>query len=112
MAQLTLTEVFGAGATKSGTAVTIDFNDLEAATGLNDASTATPSQLGGALMRYWSLQSTWTTDPDKGIAPGLTQTKQVVTTRGSTAVTQISRPITINCYENDNQATFDPDNII
>jgi hypothetical protein len=112
MPQATLTEIFGSGATRTAGAVTIDFETLETTTGLDDATTATPSQLGGALLRYWSLQTAWGTDKDKGIAPGLAQTKQVITNRGGETVAQIARPITINCYEADNNATFDPDNIL
>lgn len=109
---ITQTQAFGDSSTFVAGVLTVNFNDLETSTGLDDATLATPSQQIATLLRYWQLKSEWTADATAGVAPGLTQSKQVVTLRGTTAVTQISRPITINCYENDNQAVFDPDNII
>jgi hypothetical protein len=109
---ITQTQAFGGGSTFINGVLTVDFNDLESVTGLDDATLASPSQQIATLLRYWQLKSEWSSDATAGIAPGLNQSKQVVTLRGTTAVTQISRPITINCYENDNQATFDPDNVI
>jgi hypothetical protein len=109
---ITQIQAFGANSTFVNGILTINFNDLETSTGLDDANLASPSQQIATLLRYWQLQTDWSSNATAGVAPGLTQSKQVVTLRGTTAVTQISRPITINCYENDNQAVFDPDNVI
>jgi hypothetical protein len=109
---ITQIQAFGASSTFVDGVLTVDFNDLESVTGLDDATLATPSQQIATLLRYWQLQTDWSSDATAGVAPGLNQSKQVVTLRGTTSVTQISRPITINCYENDNQAVFDPDNVI
>lgn len=109
MASITLIEAFGANATRTGDQVTIDFGDFPE---LTTPATATPSQLISALLQYWNGQTAWSDDKLKGIAPGFANTKQIVTTRGTDTVSQISRPITINVYETDNQTTFDPDNTI
>ena len=114
MPSITLTEAFGAGATRSSASVTINFSsaDFTGTNGLTSPATATPSQLIAALLQLWNSKTDWTNDSTKGIGPGFAQTKQQVTTRGTTSVNQLARPITINIYENDNQTTFDPDNTI
>ena len=108
-----LNELFGVSATQAGATVTIDFTDFQSATGLDDATTATPSQLAAAYL-VWLRDTTKpkTNDKTAGVAADDFQPEKTFVSRGDTdPVSQIVTPVTINLYSTDN-TTFDPDNVI
>ena len=109
MAQ-SLTDLFGASATQTGSTITIEFADFS---DLDDPTTATPSQLCAAYL-LWLRETSKNAVNDKeaGIAADEFQPEKSFVQRGETEpVSQIAIPIQINLYAPDTTA-FDPDSVI
>lgn len=112
MAQ-TLTDLFGASATQTGSQITLDFSDFASASGLDDPTTASPTKLLAAYL-IWLRDATQPAANDKtaGIAADEFQPDKSFVSRGETEPeSQISIPVTFNLYALDN-TQFDADNVI
>jgi hypothetical protein len=105
MAEPTLVEIFGAGATQSATAITILKADLP---GLTASATNTAESLfAGILLKAESNLTTAArdTNPDRSIA--IEQGFDQVAYRGTTAYYQSARTITLQKINT--SASIDPD---
>lgn len=109
MAQ-SLTDLFGASATQTGTTVTIDFANF---TALDDPANASPTQLCAAYLLWLrEMTSAATDDKTAGIAADDFQPDKQFVQRGTeNPEPQIAIPITINLYAPDN-TSFDPDDVL
>lgn len=107
MAAQTITELFGSGASLTGTTLTIDV--ATSFTKLNDPAPSA-SQIAAALLDYWITATAGKEDDDtaKIVASTFQPTKAFVTRNN---VFQIEQGFTINTYIADNTAAFDPDNV-
>lgn len=104
----TLTQLFGASATRTGSSITIDFADFPA---LADPATAAPAKCLAAYLA-WLVQATAnkTDDPEWGIAASAFQNSYAFTTRGTQV--QIEQTYTINAYFANPITELDPDNVV
>jgi hypothetical protein len=105
MAEPTLIELFGAGATQSATAITILKADLPGLTA--SATNTAESLLAGIILKAGTALTTTARDanPDQSIA--IEQGFDQVAYRGTTAYYQSARTITLQKINT--SATIDPD---
>jgi hypothetical protein len=105
MAEPTLIDVFGAGATQTATAITILKADLPSLTA--SASNTAESLLAGIILKAGTALTTTARDanPDQSIA--IEQGFDQVAYRGTTAYYQSARTITLQKINT--SATIDPD---
>lgn len=109
---LTLAQLFGGAATRSGSQLTIDFSSTFFSK-LSNPSSATPSQLVAALLDVWyeTLQD-FADDETAGVAvQAFGANVPTILTRGTDSI-QIQTSFTINCYQPYGLEGFDPDNVL
>lgn len=107
---LTLTDLFGTGATNNAGNLSINLASLATATGFNgNVSNASASQIATMLVMYWTQNTAnLTTDPTKLITAS--SSFQTIVLRGE--VSQIANSYTVNIHTPNANATLDPDNVV
>lgn len=107
MAELTLTQVFGASATQDATTLTITKSDLTS-TGFTASSSNTAESLVVALLKKWQATMTPTaqeSNPD--IQVTIEDSFQSIVTRNDTQYRQFTK--SINLQIEDTTSDIDPD---
>lgn len=107
MAAVTLTEIFGSGATLNAGTVTFTTAGL-AASGLTAGSTNPSEILAACVLNLKNVQgATASTDVTRGVVVGDTEFKSIVRED-----TQLERQLTLNFYTPLVIGAFDPDDVV
>ncbi|BAY10640.1 hypothetical protein [Calothrix sp. NIES-2098] len=107
MAELTLTQLFGSGATQDASTLTIQKSAL-VAQGLTASSSNTAESLVVALVKQWQSVATPTAQESNGdIQVTIEDSYQSIVTRNNTQYREFSK--TIKLQIEDTTSTIDPD---
>lgn len=110
----TITGILGAGASLTGGTLTLNFtNSAYSSFGVNTPASITPAQAVDVILRQLSTLTAANDDPTAAIAAGtFASTPQYVSSRGTTATTQMRKSYEIYSFYQASDTTNDPDNLV